>query len=110
MVEAGRLNYMTYCLNCHGDEGKGDGPLNELINMKPSDLTALAAANDGEFPEEWVDGVIRGYDEEVLLAHGDREMPIWEAVWQEQAEGDNVVETVDTRVAEIIAYLKTIQG
>ena len=108
-IEAGRISYMAYCLNCHGENGGGDGPLTELITLTPADLTTLAEGNGGTFPTEMVDGVIRGYDEELMVAHGDREMPVWEDVWKEQSGSSDVEAVIDARIAELLAFLETVQ-
>lgn len=108
-LESGRINYMTFCLNCHGEQGRGDGPLNELIRMDPGDLTTLSSENGGTFPANRVEDVIRGTDESVE-GHGDREMPVWSTVWAEQSDSDNAEEMIDARIAELIAYLVSIQG
>jgi cytochrome c oxidase cbb3-type subunit III len=34
-----RENYQTYCMKCHGESGKGDGPGAAMLNPKPRDYT-----------------------------------------------------------------------
>jgi cytochrome c oxidase cbb3-type subunit 3 len=34
-----RGNYQTYCVKCHGENGKGDGPGAAMLNPKPRDYT-----------------------------------------------------------------------
>jgi cytochrome c553 len=109
LVESGRISYMTYCLNCHGEDGAGNGPLTELITLEPADLTSMAQSHGGTYPAKRVNDVIRGYDEELMIAHGDREMPIWELVWKEQSSEADAEVIVDARVAELIAFLESIQ-
>jgi DMSO reductase family type II enzyme heme b subunit len=36
---AGRRLYERYCTQCHGDEGKGDGPAADLVYPRPRDFT-----------------------------------------------------------------------
>ena len=36
----GKVVYETNCANCHGKEGKGDGPVGQALVPPPSDLTA----------------------------------------------------------------------
>ncbi len=36
---SGAGNFMSYCLPCHGAEGKGDGMLAESLDVKPRNLT-----------------------------------------------------------------------
>ena len=39
-VENGKTIYMTNCLSCHGETGKGDGPVGAALNPKPRDFSA----------------------------------------------------------------------
>ena len=49
-VQRGKSLYSNYCVNCHGNGAKGDGPAAEHMNPKPSDLTAMAGLHsDGDF-------------------------------------------------------------
>ncbi len=36
---SGAGNFMSYCLPCHGAEGKGDGMLAESLDVKPRNLS-----------------------------------------------------------------------
>ena len=40
----GRQVYQTFCLNCHGYEGKGRGPASVALKDKPADFTDFAHA------------------------------------------------------------------
>lgn len=53
-VAKGKAAYATYCVVCHGEGGKGDGPAAAALNPKPRDLTDKA--------------YIAGLDEGYLLA------------------------------------------
>ena len=35
----GKKLYSTYCLGCHGENGKGDGPAAAALPVKPADHT-----------------------------------------------------------------------
>lgn len=37
-----KQNYQTYCLKCHGESGKGDGPGAAMLNPKPREFTDCA--------------------------------------------------------------------
>jgi mono/diheme cytochrome c family protein len=37
--EAGKQTYAVFCVSCHGNTGKGDGPAGAALPVKPSDLT-----------------------------------------------------------------------
>ena len=41
-VTAGRTLFMTHCASCHGETGKGDGPIGLTLNPRPADLTLHA--------------------------------------------------------------------
>lgn len=53
--------YEAYCVTCHGDGGRGDGPLATDLKVAPSDLTILAQNNGGVFPYSDVMAQIYGY-------------------------------------------------
>lgn len=38
--EKGKETYKTYCLNCHGIHGKGDGPASKVLTPPPADFTS----------------------------------------------------------------------
>jgi mono/diheme cytochrome c family protein len=38
-AEKGKVVFQTYCVTCHGDKGKGNGPSSAGLNPKPKDLT-----------------------------------------------------------------------
>jgi len=74
-VAAGRAEYEIACQSCHGDKGKGDGPLAQYLTIKPSDLSQLTKINHGTYPFLQVFQVIDGRS--VVKAHGTGPMPIW---------------------------------
>lgn len=100
--------FARFCTSCHGDAGRGDGPVAASLKVRPADLTAIAARAGGTFPEddvrEWVDG------RAPLPAHGPREMPVWgyelEARAPEDAPGRAAAQDMTDR---LVAYLRSIQ-
>ena len=48
----GKMDYEANCAACHGQNGKGDGPLSTELRTKPPDLTLIAQRNDGVFPAD----------------------------------------------------------
>ncbi len=74
-ADASKFEYQASCAPCHGESGKGDGPLRTELKNRPADLTALAKKNNGVFPISAVYQIIDG--RQVVIAHGTREMPIW---------------------------------
>jgi mono/diheme cytochrome c family protein len=75
LVEDGHRTYLNLCASCHGDTGKGDGPLASELVTKPIDLTQIARKNDGKFPFWHVYQTING--RRIPRAHGKPEMPVW---------------------------------
>lgn len=44
--DAGATAYRTYCVSCHGDAGRGDGPAAAALSPKPADFSAGAFKYD----------------------------------------------------------------
>jgi mono/diheme cytochrome c family protein len=70
----GRDIYMSHCVQCHGIDAKGDGPMAEMIAIDTPDLKGLAVRNNGIFPTEVVARQIDG--RAPMLAHGG-DMPLF---------------------------------
>ncbi len=96
--------FRAYCASCHGQDAKGNGPVAPALNSKVPDLTTITQRNGGVFPEARVRKVIAG--EEVLIAHGSREMPIWGPIFH-QIEQDRDYGNI--RMQNLIQYLRSIQ-
>lgn len=106
-IARGEQSYVTYCASCHGRDGKGGGPVAEVMTTEPADLTQLRAANDGLYPVDSVYAYIDGRAD--VRAHGTREMPVWGNVWGE-VQGETVPqELVDQRIRELVEYIRTLQ-
>jgi mono/diheme cytochrome c family protein len=110
----GRTTFRVSCANCHGEEGKGDGPIAPFMKVSVPDLTTIAARGGGEFPRDRVLRILDGRDE--VPIHGPREMPIWGEVFQDprvagtdrglpEAQEDRA----RRRMEEVLAYLESIQ-
>ena len=97
--------FRAYCASCHGMDAKGDGPAAAALKTKPADLTLLSKRNGGQFPEARVRKVISGDD--VLAAHGSREMPIWGPIFH-QIEED--IDRGHVRMENLVKYLESIQS
>jgi mono/diheme cytochrome c family protein len=74
VYDAGKLEYMDNCASCHGVDGKGNGPLGNLLQRSPPDLTLLAKNNQGVLPMNRLYEVLDGAN---VPSHGTRDMPVW---------------------------------
>lgn len=106
----GAVEYAAACAVCHGDAGKGDGELLNLLKEKPSDLTVLSAANEGEFPWLKVIQLVDGRSE--MRTHGSV-MPVWgdrfKADLGDDAGPYGSELVVRGRVLSLVYYLDSIQ-
>lgn len=100
----GKNAYRSYCSSCHGAEGAGDGTLASVLTVEPTDLTRLAAENDGVFPRERTRQVIDGRKK--VKGHGDGEMPAWGDAFSQIESSE---EGVQKRIADLVAFLESIQ-
>jgi len=106
-ADHGRFFYEVYCMSCHGESGKGDGPTAEVLKIRPADLTRLRLKNDGEFPRVAVRSTIDGRNE--VRGHGSRRMPIWGLTFQELDKDTNQEAEVRAKIDQLISYLEQIQ-
>jgi mono/diheme cytochrome c family protein len=52
--QSGAYLYRVFCVVCHGESGKGNGPVADALHPAPTDLTVLARRAGGTFPRERV--------------------------------------------------------
>lgn len=97
--------FRVYCASCHGSDARGAGPVASSLKTKVPDLTLLASKNRGQFPAARLKKTILG--EDVVAAHGSREMPIWGPVFH-QVEGD--ADWGNVRLENLVKYLESIQS
>lgn len=102
---SGQEMYKAYCAVCHGVDGKGNGPAAEALKVPPTDLTTMAAKNAGKYPALKVSAIIRG--EQVLAAHGTKDMPIWGNLFWSMSAGHET--EVQQRVANLNKYMESLQ-
>ena len=109
---SGEADYNMYCANCHGDDGKGNGPKAFGLGKPLPDLTTLSKRY-GTFPTDKLERLIDGRDP--IAGHMDREMPVWGIWFKEEAaaelggaEGDEG--SVKRRVDNLIGYIETLQA
>lgn len=112
----GRKEFMASCASCHGESGKGDGPVAKSLVKPPADLTRLSEKNNGVFPVSRIYEVIDGRIQ--TLVHGTRDMPVWGNIYMQgmtaQSSSDfaskEMAEAiVRARILMLIEYISTLQ-
>ena len=106
-VENGRRTYSVYCASCHGQAGRGDGPMAADLKVAPADLTRLAARHDGRFPRDLTYQVIDGRAQR--RGHGTSEMPVWGATFQISGSERDQESEARERILDLLSYLESIQ-
>jgi mono/diheme cytochrome c family protein len=105
---SGEVLYLRHCAACHGESGRGDGPVAASLQTPPADLTTIARRAGGRFDEARVMGSIDGRHQ--VAAHGPREMPVWGAVFTGELDDRRHEAWVVLRKARSLTdYLRSIQ-
>ena len=106
--DAGKQMYLQYCASCHGNDGKGNGPVIKQLKIKARDLTLLRKKNKGIFPLDDVMATIDG--RRTVKGHGERDMPVWGEIFTREREKEKYTELTALLKAKIIAeYVATLQ-
>ncbi|MDH3280837.1 MAG: c-type cytochrome [Gammaproteobacteria bacterium] len=103
-IKSGEFEYQASCEACHGSDGKGTGPMADVMKVPPADLTVLAKNNNGLFPFLRVIETIDGRFE--AASHGGREMPIWGIRYREH----NDPAAARGLILDLTMYLSSIQA
>ncbi|MGA8214673.1 MAG: cytochrome c [Candidatus Sulfotelmatobacter sp.] len=103
-VEGAKI-FRDHCTACHGVDGRGHGPAAIALKHPVPDLTLISQRSGGKFPYQRIKGIIEGR-ELGLLAHGDREMPIWGPIFHE-VESDQ--DWGEVRLEAITQHMASIQ-
>ncbi|MGA7294817.1 MAG: c-type cytochrome [Terriglobales bacterium] len=98
--------FRTYCAACHGRDGRGNGPVSKALKQEVPDLTTLSQRNGNAFPAIHVRTIIMFGNDDLLPAHGSKEMPIWGPIFHE-IEFDQDLGNV--RLENVIKYLESTQ-
>ncbi len=114
-IELGKAEFLASCAACHGADGKGGGPVAEVMVKKPLDLTQIAKKY-GAFSAEDMYQVIDG--RRMVNPHGSRNMPVWgyrylgDAIKmsQEVPHQINLQAMVYGRITALVKYIAFIQA
>jgi mono/diheme cytochrome c family protein len=104
--DTGARLYFNHCAACHGAEGEGGGPVAATMSVAVPNLRALAQRNGGEFPADEVAAYVDG--RKIEAAHGDRQMPVWGAVFRGPGQG-TAERTVRRRINALVEFIATLQ-
>ena len=111
-VDFGKREYVSNCANCHGLDGKGNGPYSDLLKKSPPNLTTLSKNNGGIFP---MDRLYQSITGDNIKAHGSRDMPIWGTEYRVEAANRYMESSYDpddyvrVRVLALLEYLYRLQ-
>ena len=98
--------FRNSCAACHGPDGQGNGPVSKALKREVPDLTRLSQRSGGAFPAIHVRSTIMFGTDDIIPAHGSKEMPIWGPIFHE-IEFDRDLGNV--RLENIIEYVESIQ-
>jgi len=96
--------FYNSCASCHGTDGKGNGPLGQVLTVRPADLTIIAKRTGGVFPAAKIYELIDGRNPAVR-GHGGPDMPVWGDVFA--ARGGTA--SVKNRINALVKYIETLQ-
>lgn len=116
-TDIGQQEYVIHCAVCHGDSGKGDGPLVGWLKKPAADLTKIQKENKGVFPFDRVYDVIDGREQ--VAAHGPRDMPVWGATFNRLTAGKigagmfvnppDITSLVRGQIVALVGYVYSLQ-
>jgi mono/diheme cytochrome c family protein len=98
--------FRNYCAACHGLDGRGNGPVSKVLKREVPDLTRLSQRNRGAFPDLHVRNTIMLGGDDLVTAHGSKEMPIWGPIFH-KIELDQDLGYV--RLENVTKYLESLQ-
>jgi mono/diheme cytochrome c family protein len=105
---SGETTFQRFCASCHGEEGRGDGPVAAGIPITVPDLTLIEQRDGAKFPEEILRRIIDGRN--AVIFHGTRYMPVWGyEFWVEEGADKEAEQRVEIIIANLIDYIVSIQ-
>ena len=89
-MAAAKQSYDTFCVKCHGPEGKGDGPAGATLATKPRNFTDCALM--GKMSDDMLFNVIKNGGASAGLS---KDMQAWNTGFS------------DDEIHDLVAYVKT---
>jgi mono/diheme cytochrome c family protein len=102
---SGAYLYRVYCATCHGADGRGDGPVADVLRMPPPDLRTIAERHGGSYPHDEVRAVIDG--RAPVPGHLRQEMRAWADVLA-IVEGPDE-RGIRARIEALVAHVESMQ-
>jgi mono/diheme cytochrome c family protein len=102
---SGAYLYRTFCASCHGQAGRGDGVVADVLRQRPPDLTRISLRYGGSFPRAGIFAAIDG--RRVVRGHGSTDMPIWGDVLKVTEGNDDAI--VKKRIDALVSHLEALQ-
>jgi mono/diheme cytochrome c family protein len=90
---AGRQTYATFCANCHGTKGDGEGPSARWLSPLPRDFTACKLMR--MYPDGDLFKAIKDGGPAALVSFN---MPPWKAI------------LTDQQISDVLAYERSFCG
>lgn len=113
VTDVSKREFNANCASCHGTDGKGKGPVADLLRRSPPDLTQLAKSNNGILP---VNRLYESIEGGKVGAHGSRDMPIWgmdyrmrDAEYYGELPYDSEA-MVRARILSLVEYISRLQA
>ena len=96
--------FYNNCAACHGTDGKGNGPMGQVLTIRPSNLTIIAKNTGGIFPAAKLYQLIDGRNPDIR-GHGGPDMPVWGEVFAARGSAASV----NDRINALVKYIETLQ-
>jgi len=107
-TSTGEQNFQRFCAACHGETGKGDGPVASALVRGAPDLTRIAKRREGTFPRDTIKNTIDGRFR--IDAHGTESMPVWGyEFFVTESAGNFTDSNVEIILDGLVDYLESIQ-
>ncbi|MFQ5634301.1 MAG: c-type cytochrome [Gammaproteobacteria bacterium] len=104
----GAETFHRFCASCHGETGRGNGPVAAGLPIAVPDLTLLRQRQGDKFPAATLRKIIDGRD--VVIYHGTRYMPVWGyEFWVQEGADAAAQQRVEIIIDNLIDYLASIQ-
>jgi mono/diheme cytochrome c family protein len=107
-IMTGQELYARFCASCHGESGRGDGPVSKSLAVETPDLTLIARRHGGKFPRERIERIIDGRF--IIGAHGSRTMPVWgEDLSRLEIGNPDAERLTETIIGRLADYVQSLQ-